>query len=232
MCLLPASKGGYFAGQLGPLLTSRPAPLSPPSSARFAIGACYALGMSTDRTYTIAVLVGSLRPEGFSKTVARTLISLAPSSLEFEFVEIGDLALYNMELEEAVPPAWAEFRSKVRSKDALLFVTPEYNRSIPGALKNAIDVGSRPYGHSVWSEKPAGVVSVSPGNMGAFGANHHLRQTFVFLNVPVMQQPEAYIGGVVKLFDSEGNLVDEGTREFFRTYMNAFETWIKSMVRV
>ena len=119
------------------------------------------------------------------------------------------------------------FRERIRRADAVLFVTPEYNRSVPGVLKNAIDVGSRPYGKSVWSRKPGGVISVSPGALSAFGANHHLRQCLVFLDVPAMQQPEAYIGGADKLFDASGKLTNDSTREFLRKYMTTFAAWIE-----
>jgi chromate reductase len=114
----------------------------------------------------------------------------------------------------------------VRAASAVLFVTPEYNRSVPAALKNAIDVGSRPYGKSVWDAKPGAVVSVSPGAIGGFGANHHLRQSLVFLNVPTMQQPEAYIGGAAKLFDDKGQMINEDTRKFLQGFMEAFARWI------
>src|SRR2546430_4264570 len=133
----------------------------------------------------IAVLVGSLRKESFTSKTAGALIEVARSSLKLEIVEIGRLPLYNQDLEgDSVPEAWAEFRERLAKADGVIFATPEYNRSVPGVLKNAIDVGSRPYGRSVWDKKPAAVVSVSPGAIGAFGANHHLRQSLVFLNMP------------------------------------------------
>jgi chromate reductase len=116
----------------------------------------------------------------------------------------------------------------VRAADALLFVTPEYNRSVPGFLKNAIDVGSRPYGKSVWTGKPGAIVSVSPGALGAFGANHHLRQSLVFLDVPAMQQPEAYIGGAAAMFDEAGTLTNETTKAFLTKFMTAFAAWIEA----
>src|SRR5690606_3302264 len=130
----------------------------------------------------------------------------ADDRLELEIVEIGDLPLYNSDLDEAPPVQWREFRDSVKSFDAVLFITPEYNRSVPGVLKNAIDVGSRPYGQSVWSGKPAAIISCAPGGSSAFGANHHLRQSLVFLGMPTLQQPEAYIGHVDKLFDDTGHL--------------------------
>jgi chromate reductase len=137
------------------------------------------------------------------------------------------LPLYNEDLETASPPAqWTVFRQRVKAADAVLFVTPEYNRSVPAALKNALDVGSRPYGSSVWDRKPGAIVSASPGAIGAFGANHHLRQSLVFLNVPTMQQPEAYIGHVDKLFDEHGKLMNDGTGKFLREFMQAFANWV------
>jgi len=179
-----------------------------------------------DTTRKIAVLVGSLRKGSLNRKVAQALTELAPDRLKVEIVEIGELPYYNPDLEEAVPPAWATFRSKVADADAVLFVTPEYNRSVPGVLKNAIDVGSRPYGKSVFAGKPAAIVSVSPGPLGAFGANHHLRQSLVFLDMPAMQQPEAYIGNASALFDESGHLTNASTVDFLHKVMKSFETWI------
>jgi chromate reductase len=179
-------------------------------------------------TYRVAVLVGSLRQASITRRVAAALADVAPAELTLEQVEMGDLPLYNQDFDDQhrVPAEWAEFRRNIAAADAVLFVTPEYNRSIPGVLKNAIDVGSRPYGQSVWSGKPAAVVSVSPGLLGAFGANHHLRQMLVFLNMPTLQQPEAYISNAAALFDQQGNLVNDKTREFLRGVMAAFANWI------
>jgi chromate reductase len=176
----------------------------------------------------IAVFVGSLRKESFNRRMAKVLMALAPESLKLEIIEIGGLPLYNQDFDdEGKPPsAWSEFRMRVKSYDGVLFVTPEYNRSVPGVLKNAIDVGSRPYGQSVWAGKPGAVISVSPGTIGGFGANHHLRQSLVFLDVPAMQQPEAYIGGAAQLFDAKGNISNETTREFLRKFMDAFAAWV------
>jgi chromate reductase len=179
----------------------------------------------------IAVIVGSLRKESFNRKMANLLIRLAPESLRLEIIEIGGLPLYNQEYDEGRPPsAYTDFRQRVKSFDGLLFITPEYNRSIPAALKNALDVGSRPYGESVWGGKPGAVISVSPGTIGGFGANHHLRQSLVFLNVPTMQQPEAYIGGAAQLFDANGNITNEGTREFLKKFMVAFAAWVEKML--
>ena len=177
---------------------------------------------------TVAVLVGSLRKESFSRKVANAVAEVAPATLRFTHIDIGALPHYNQDLDPDSPPAaWVTFRDAVRAADAVLFVTPEYNRSVPGVLKNAIDVGSRPYGKSVWSGKPGGVISVSPGAIGAFGANHHLRQSLVFLNVPAMQQPEAYIGGVDKMFDAGGKLTNDSTREFLGKFAAAFSAWVE-----
>jgi chromate reductase, NAD(P)H dehydrogenase (quinone) len=178
----------------------------------------------------IAVLVGSLRKESFNRKMAKALITLAPDSLSLEIVEIGQLPLYNEDLDTSTPPAlWAEFRERLLTFDGVLFVTPEYNRSVPAALKNAIDVGSRPYGKSVWDGKPGAVMSVSPGAIGGFGANHHLRQSLVFLNVPAMQQPEAYVGNAAGLFDESGNLVGSA-REFVAKFIQAFAAWVETNV--
>ena len=180
----------------------------------------------------VSVIVGSLRKGSFTRMTARAMVDLAPSSLKCEFVEIGDLPLYSQDLETEQPPArWLEFRDRVRATSAVLFATPEYNRSVPGGLKNAIDVGSRPYGKSVWQGKPAAVVSVSPGAIGAFGANHHLRQSLVFLDMPCLQQPEAYVGHANTLFNDEGKLTNDGTRDFLRKFMEAFAAWIDSNAR-
>jgi chromate reductase len=184
-----------------------------------------------EQTRTAAVLVGSLRKESLSRKLANALRGMAPASLALELVEIRDLPLYDEDLEASVPPAWRAFRDRVRPMDALLFVTPEYNRSVPGVLKNAIDVGSRPYGQSVWNAKPGAVVSVSPGAMGAFGANHHLRQSLVFLNVPTLQQPEVYVGGAAQLFDAQGNVANEGTAKFLTGFLGAFAAWIETIAR-
>lgn len=171
---------------------------------------------------TVAVIVGSLRKGSYNRMMAHALAKLAGDRLELEIVEIGDLPLYNSDLDEDAPVQWREFRESVKSFDAVLFVTPEYNRSVPGALKNAIDVGSRPYGQSVWSGKPAAIVSCSPGGLSAFGANHHLRQSLVFLDMPTLQQPEAYIGQVDKLFDDQGQLNNADTEKFLNGFIDAF----------
>src|SRR4030095_14579038 len=180
--------------------------------------------MSTTRD--VAVFVGSLRKESFNRKMAKAMIGLAPAELKLEIVEIGQLSLYNQDDDSNPPAATVAFKQRVQKADAVLFVTPEYNRGVPGVLKKAIDVGSRPYGKSAWNGKPGAVISVSPGAIGGFGANHHLRQSLVFLNVPAMQQPEAYIGGADKLFAEDGSLSNPATKEFMTKYLAAFEQWI------
>ena len=176
----------------------------------------------------IALVVGSLRKDSINRKAAQALIRLASDNLEFDFVEIGDLPHYDEDVEAAgAPKEWTRFRKQVSAADAVLFVTPEYNRSVPGVLKNAIDVGSRPYGASAWAKKPAAVMSVLPGAIGGFGANHHLRQSLVFLDMPVLQQPEAYVGGGFDLFGEAGELKSDDTRRFFKSFIDAFGEWIE-----
>ncbi|HEV7619837.1 MAG TPA: NAD(P)H-dependent oxidoreductase [Burkholderiaceae bacterium] len=175
----------------------------------------------------VAIFVGSLRKESLNRKLANALIKMAPKTLKMEIVEIGHLPLFNQDFEADPPQAVRDFKQRVEAADAVLFITPEYNRSVPGALKNAIDVASRPYGKSAWNGKPGGVISVSPGGVGGFGANHHLRQSLVFLNVPTMQQPEAYIGGAATLFDDKGNIANDSTREFMQKFLQAYSQWIE-----
>jgi chromate reductase len=177
----------------------------------------------------IAVLVGSLRKESFSRKMAKALMKLTPGSLSLEIIEIGGLPLYNQDLDDTGdPPAvWTGFRERLKKFDGVLFVTPEYNRSVPGVLKNAIDVASRPYGKNTWAGKPGAVMSISPGTIGGFGANHHLRQSMVFLDMPAMQQPEAYIGKATDLFDERGDFADDPSREFAVKFMQAFAAWVE-----
>ena len=162
--------------------------------------------------------------------MAKALAAIAPPSLSLEIVEIGQLPLYNQD-DDANPPAPSvAFKEKIAGADAVLFISPEYNRSVPGVLKNAIDIASRPYGKSAWDGKPAGVVTVSPGAIGGFGANHHLRQSLVFLDVLTLQQPEAYIGGAAKLFGEDGKIANEGTAGFMGKFLTAFEAWIERIL--
>jgi len=176
---------------------------------------------------TVAVLIGSLRKESLTRKVANAVIALAPPSLKFDIVEIGQVSSYNQDLESTPPADWVALRDSIRPADAVMFATPEYNRSVPGVLKNAIDVASRPKESNTFNGKPGAVISVSPGAISGFGANQHLRQALVFLNVPTMQQPEAYIGGASKLFDANGNLTNESTRDFLKTFVDAFDRWVE-----
>lgn len=179
------------------------------------------------KTYNVAVLVGSLRKASINRKLALALADLAPASLNLEILEIGDLPLYNEDADgDSAPASYAPFRSTLKAADAVLFITPEYNRSIPGAMKNAIDVGSRPYGQSGFSGKPGAVLSASPGAIGGFGANHHLRQMLPFLNMPTMPAPEAYVGGVAAKYDG-ATLTDESSRAFFQKFMAAFGSWVE-----
>ncbi len=176
----------------------------------------------------IAVLVGSLRKASFTRRVALAAARLSKGGFAYEVVEIAALPLYNQDLEDAgAPAAWVAFRNEVRSANGVLFATPEYNRSVPAGLKNALDVGSRPYGQSVWSGKPTAIISVSPGAIGGFGANHHLRQSLVFLNMPALQQPEAYVGHAGHLVADDLSIVDEATRKFLTGFVAAFEAWVR-----
>jgi chromate reductase len=186
-------------------------------------------GIPMAQPRTVAVIVGSLRKDSVTRKVARAIEAVAPTHLKFDEVPIGDLPLYDQDIESDPPASYVAFRDRVRAADAVLFATPEYNRSVPGALKNAIDVGSRPYGASVWNGKPAAVVSVSPGAIGGFGANNHLRQSLVFLNMPALQH-EAYIGNAFSLFGDDGELTNEGTAEFLRALGQTFADWIEKTI--
>lgn len=176
----------------------------------------------------VGVIVGSLRQGAYTRLMSRALPELAPTSLQLVDIAIADLPLYNQDLETATPPpAWTAFRQEVMACDAILFVTPEYNRSMPGALKNALDVGSRPWGQSAWAGKPAAVVSLTPGALGAMAANHHLRQVLLAVNLAAMPYPEAYIPGAATLFDELGRLANSETRQFMAVFMQSFEVWIQ-----
>ncbi len=177
--------------------------------------------------YKIAIVVGSLRKDSINLKVARSLCAMAHERLDCDIVPIGDLPLYNQEYDTDSPEQYARFRAEIAAADGVLFVTPEYNRGVPGVLKNAIDVGSRPYGESVWNQKPAAIVSASPGSIGGFGANHQLRQACVFLNMPVMQHPEAYLGHVNdQSFDGDGCLQEGPLEELVMSLSKAFGDWV------
>lgn len=177
----------------------------------------------------VGIIVGSLREESVTRKLALNIAELFPSEYETEFIDIGDLPLYNEDIdtENGAPPEYDEFRSKLSEVDAVLFATPEYNRSMSGAMKNALDVGSRPYGQSKWDGKPALIMSQSPSNLSGFGANHHLRQSLVFLNMHPLQQPEVYIANSFDLIDEQGKINNEGTVEFLQSVVDAFIELIK-----
>ena len=182
-------------------------------------------------SYQIAIVVGSLRKESFNRKIAKVFMSVAPPSLKCEFVEIGGLSFFSEDLEAAPPQSWVDFRNRIKAADGVLFVTPEYNRSVPGVLKNAIDIASRPYGQSVWDGKPAGVISGSVGAIGGFGANHHLRQSLMYLNMPAMQQPEVYLGNLGTCFNAAGELTNDKTRDLVANFAKAYAGWVESHVR-
>ncbi|MWN06209.1 NADPH-dependent FMN reductase [Gilliamella sp. Pas-s95] len=177
----------------------------------------------------IAVLVGSLRKDSYNLKVAKVFQKIAPPSLSLQIIQIGDLPLYNEDIDNNAPPAsYTRFRQEIADCEGVIFVTPEYNRGLPAVIKNAIDVGSRPYGKSIWSKKPAAVVSVSQGAIGGFGANHQLRQSLVFLDMPTLQQPEAYIGNVNAAFDESGNITSK-SEEFLTVIINSYASWVEKL---
>jgi chromate reductase len=177
--------------------------------------------------YRIAIVVGSLREGSINRRIARSICAMEHDRLDCRIVDIGDLPLYNQDYDGSSPEQYERFRGQIAEADGILFVTPEYNRGVPGVLKNAVDIGSRPYGKSVWAQKPAAIVSASPGAIGGFGANHQLRQACVFLNMPVMQHPEAYLGHVSEEdFNPDGLLKEGRTEEFVRKIADAFADWV------
>jgi chromate reductase len=184
--------------------------------------------------YKIAIIVGSLRKDSLNRRIARSMCAMRGDNLDCQMIEIGDLPLYNQDydLQRQQPEPYVRFREAVAAADGILFCTPEYNRGVPGVLKNAIDVGSRPYGRSVWDQKPAAIISCSIGAIGGFGANHQLRQACVFLNMPVMQQPEAYLGHVSDdSFDADGCLKEGPLKEVVTKLAHAFHDWVEMILR-
>lgn len=181
--------------------------------------------MST--THTVAIVVGSLRKDSLNRKLANALIKIAPPSLSMSIVEIADLPHFNQDWEDNPPQNVLAFREKIKAADAVLLLTPEYNRSVPGVLKNAVDIASRPYGQGVWIGKPGAVVSVSPGPLAGFGANHHLRQVMTAVGIKTMAQPEAYIGNAGDQFDDKGELTNASTIQFMGKFLNAFVQWIE-----
>lgn len=175
----------------------------------------------------VGIILGSLRKNSFSEQVAKNVVQLFPSDVETEFIEIGNLPLYNQDYDEQEIEEYTAFRNKIKELNGVLFVTPEHNRSFPAALKNALDVGSRPYGSNVWNEKVAGIISHSPSNLSGFGANHHLRQPLAFLNMYVVQQPEVYLANVHELLDENGKINNEDTVQFLQGFVNEFVRLMK-----
>jgi chromate reductase len=183
-------------------------------------------------SYKIAIIVGSLREGSINRKIARSICGLRGDNLDCSIIDIGNLPLYNQDLDGNPPEQWVAFRDRVKACDGVLFCTPEYNRGVPGVLKNAIDIGSRPYGKSIWDQKPAAIVSASPGSIGGFGANHQLRQACVFLNMPVMQQPEAYLGHVTDdSFEADGKLKEGPLKGLVEKLAHGFHDWVHTIVR-
>lgn len=174
----------------------------------------------------IAVIVGSLRRDSFNRKLASAMAKLAPPTFSFKQIEIGDLPLYNQD-DDANPAAPAKrLKAEIAAAKGLLFVTPEYNRSIPGVLKNALDHASRPYGQSAWAGKPAGVLGASVGAIGSAMAQQHLRNILAYLDVPTLGQPEAFIHAKEGLFDADGN-IGEGNKKFLQNWMDLYVAWVK-----
>ena len=175
----------------------------------------------------VGVIVGSLRKGAYSRMMAHAVKELAPASFTFTDIAIGDLPLYNQDLETDSPPAaWTKFREQVGQTDAVLFVTPEYNRGMPGALKNALDVGSRPWGKSVWKGRPTAVASITPGALGAMSAHQQLRITLSVLDSPALPGPEVYIPNAASLFDEAGKLTNDDTKKILTTLVEGLDRWI------
>ena len=179
----------------------------------------------------VAVIVGSLRKESFSLKVARAMAKLAPPALKLDVLTLHDISFFNQDLEANPPADWVAFRDKIKAAAAVLFVTPEYNRSISGVLKNAIDVASRPYGKSSFNGKPIGIVGNSPGAHGGVSAVKHLQQILPGISGPIMQQPETYLGMVGDAFDGAGELTKDSLRDFLKQYLTAYESWVVHHVK-
>ena len=178
--------------------------------------------------YSIAVLVGSLRKESLNAKLAAALARLAPPELSFQRVQIGDLPLYNQDDDASPAPSVVRLKGEVSAAQGVLFVTPEYNRSIPGVLKNAIDHGSRPYGHSVWAGKPAGVAGISPGAPGTSMAQQHLRNMLAYLDMPTLGQPEVFLTAKEGFFDASGAVADDKTKKFLQGWMDKYIAFVKA----
>ena len=177
--------------------------------------------------YSVAVIVGSLRKESFSLKIANALAKLAPQTLTLNVVTLHGISFFNQDLEATPPADWVKFREMLQASSAVLFVTPEYNRSISGVLKNAIDVGSRPYGKSSFNGKPTGIVSNSPGPLGGVNAAKHLQNILPGISGPIMQQPEIYLNGIGDAFDDKGDLIKESLQKVLQQYIDAFAAFVE-----
>jgi len=183
--------------------------------------------MSTAQTpLRVGIVVGSLRRDSINRKLAQALTRLAPAHLQFHFLEMGQLPLYNQDDDAQPHPTAVQFKKEVSDSQALLFVTPEYNRSIPGVLKNALDHASRPYGKNAWAGKPAGVIGASIGSIGSALAQQHLRNVLAYLDVPTLGQPEAFIHVKDDFFDAQGGIANEGNRAFLQAWVDAYVAWI------
>jgi chromate reductase len=177
--------------------------------------------------HDVVVIVGSLRKESFSLKIANALAKLAPAALKLDVVTLHGISFFNQDLESAPPADWLKFREALQRSNGVLFITPEYNRSIPGVLKNAIDVGSRPYGKSSFNGKPTGIISNSPGPLGGVSAAKHLQNILPGICGPLLQQPEIYLGGVGDAFDDKGALVKESLQTVLKQYIDAFAAHVE-----
>lgn len=176
---------------------------------------------------TVVVIVGSLRKESFTLKIANALARLAPSTLRLDVTTLHGISFFNQDIEATPPADWVAFREKLQKSSGILFITPEYNRSIPGVLKNAIDVGSRPYGKSSFNGKPTGIVSNSPGQLGGVCAAKHLQNILPGISGPIMQQPEIYLNGVGDGFDDKGALIKEPLQKLLQQYVDAFAGFVE-----
>jgi chromate reductase len=177
--------------------------------------------------HNVVVIVGSLRKESYTLKIANALTRLAPDTLKLNVVTLHDISFFNQDLEATPPADWLKFRETLQKSNGVLFVTPEYNRSIPGVLKNAIDVGSRPYGKSSFLGKPTGIVSNSPGPLGGVNAAKHLQNILPGISGPILGQPEIYLNGVGDAFDEKGNLTKESLQKVLKQYIDAYAAFVE-----
>lgn len=183
--------------------------------------------------HKIGIIAGSLRKASFSKKIAKALMDLQPEGITFETISIDDLPVYNQDFDDfnEVPESYIALRKKLKECSGFIFITPEHNRSIPAVLKNVMDIGSRPAEDTVWDNKPAAIFSSSPGNISAFGANHHLRQCFVYLDLLTMQQPEVYIANISEWFDENDSIKDKENKKFLKSAVDAYVEWFNRLTK-